>query len=294
MLFLICGHGAGDPGACGNGYSEAERVRTLASRIKDIGGEEVVVGDMNKNWYRSGMVNNYYIPKGAKVLELHMDSAGASARGGHVIIDANLSADKYDKALADFIGGILPGRSKTIVSRNDLANLNRAQANGINYRLLECGFISNSTDVSIFNSRMDDIARGILNAFEIDARASYGEGVSTKRDMSPGSAHLYCDAPIYDREWKNVIVNGKEGDHITILDHGSSAVLVRHNSTEGIMECKYVMPDIYEGDELELVEDVTITLPKGTKLTSLDGGYLGNRVSASFVVESKYLQKIEK
>lgn len=36
-LFIIAGHGAGDSGAVGNGYTEAERVRALASRIAVLG-----------------------------------------------------------------------------------------------------------------------------------------------------------------------------------------------------------------------------------------------------------------
>lgn len=35
-LYIIAGHGAGDPGACANGYQEAERVRALAKRIKAL------------------------------------------------------------------------------------------------------------------------------------------------------------------------------------------------------------------------------------------------------------------
>lgn len=170
MLFIICGHGAGDPGACGNGYTEAERVRALASRIKELGGADVVIGDMSKNWYKSGLVNNTNIPKGSRVLELHMDSGVASAKGAHVIIDADFEPDAYDKALATFISSILPGRSQAIVKRNDLANPNRAQVARINYRLLECGFISNAGDVEIFNSKMDEIAKGILECFGIGAR----------------------------------------------------------------------------------------------------------------------------
>lgn len=170
MLFIICGHGAGDPGACGNGYTEAERVRVLASRIKELGGSNVTIGDMSKNWYKSGLVNNTNIPNGAKVLELHMDSGVASARGAHVIIDADFEPDAYDKALAAFISSIFPGRSNTIVKRNNLANPNRAQAAGINYRLMECGFISNAGDVEIFNSKMDEIAKGILECFDIGAK----------------------------------------------------------------------------------------------------------------------------
>ena len=172
MLFIICGHGAGDSGAVGNGYTEAERVRTLAKRIKELGGANVEIGDMSKNWYKSGLVNNTNIPRGAVVLELHMDSGAASARGAHVIIDADFDADDYDKALAAFICDMFPGRSQSIVKRNDLANPNRAQAAGINYRLLECGFISNAGDVQTFNSRMDEIAAGILGAFGIMTAAS--------------------------------------------------------------------------------------------------------------------------
>lgn len=170
MLFIICGHGDGDPGATGNGYTEAERVRALAAKIKVLGGDAVEVGDTSKNWYRSGLVNNNNIPSGAKILELHMDSGAASARGGHVIIDADFEADQYDKALAEFISTWFPGRSQTIVKRNDLANPNRAQTAGINYRLLECGFISNAADVEVFNSKMEEIAKGILECFEIEAR----------------------------------------------------------------------------------------------------------------------------
>jgi len=168
-LFIICGHGAGDPGAIAYGYNEAERVRALAAKIKEFGDSNVIIGDTSKNWYKSKLVNNINIPKGNVVLELHMDSnPSSSPRGAHVIIDSNLKADKYDEALAKFISGVFPGRSSTLVKRNDLANLNRAQAAGINYRLLECGFISNANDAKIFNTRMDEIAKGILKCFDIE------------------------------------------------------------------------------------------------------------------------------
>ena len=34
---------------------------------------------------------------------------------------------------------------------------------------MECGFITNASDVKTFNARMDDIARGILQAFGLSA-----------------------------------------------------------------------------------------------------------------------------
>lgn len=117
------------------------------------------------------------------------------------------------------------------------------------------------------------------------------KGVNTVRLLSPGSAHLYCDAPVKDKNGK-VLVNARKGDHITILDHGTAGVKVRHNKTEGLMECKYIMPDIEPNDKLRTVQDVTITIPKGTLLTSKDNGYLGNKVVGEFVMSAKYVEKV--
>ena len=100
-LFVVAGHGAGDPGACANGYTEAERVRALASRIKALGGNEVELGDMSVNWFASNTFSRVNIPAGAEVLELHLDGATASARGGHVIISTQHSADNYDAIIAE-------------------------------------------------------------------------------------------------------------------------------------------------------------------------------------------------
>lgn len=170
-LFIIPGHGAGDCGACGNGYQEAERVRALAQRIKDFGGDDVVLSDFSLNSYEANIIGKGLVPKGYKILELHMDSSEhSSAKGGHVIINGKFKADEYDNALAKMISGMFPGRSQTIVGRTDLANVNRSASMGYNYRLMECGFISNAEDVKKFNSRMDELAKGILGCFNIGVK----------------------------------------------------------------------------------------------------------------------------
>lgn len=175
-LFIIAGHGAGDPGATGNGYQEAERVRALAAKIGAYGGGDVTIADTSRNWYADNGISSLSISKGWQILELHMDSSSAtSARGGHVIIKTGLAADAYDKALAVYISSVFPGRSQTLVGRNDLANPKRAAAKGYGYRLVECGFISNAQDVQIFNSRIDEIAEGILQCFGINTAAGNPE-----------------------------------------------------------------------------------------------------------------------
>lgn len=171
-LFVICGHGAGDPGACRNGYQEAERVRVLGKRIKALGGSNVMLGDVNRDYYADNGISSLTISKDYQIVELHMDSAAPSARGAHVIIKAGLNADQYDMALAKFLSGMFPGRAQTIVGRADLANPVRAYAKGYSYRLIECGFISNAEDVSIFNNNLDKIAIGILACFGIGVQGT--------------------------------------------------------------------------------------------------------------------------
>ena len=167
-IFVIPGHGAGDSGAVGNGYQEAERVRALAQKIKDFGGDNVVLADFSLNSYKSNLIGKGLVPKDSMILELHLDSSIFSgAKGGHVIIHKKFKADNYDNALAEMISKMFPGRSKIIDGRSNLANVNRAAKMGYNYRLMECCFISNAEDIKKFNANIDDLAKKILTCFDI-------------------------------------------------------------------------------------------------------------------------------
>ena len=170
-LYVIPGHGAGDNGACKNGFKEAERVRALAQRIKDFGGSDVILSDFDIDAYKSNIIGKLLIPQGCLVLELHLDSSTSkTAKGGHVIIHNDFVADKYDNALAKMISEMFPGRSQKIVGRTDLANVLRAANMGYNYRLMECCFISNSDDIKKFNANIDKLAKEILTCFGITVK----------------------------------------------------------------------------------------------------------------------------
>jgi hypothetical protein len=206
-LYVICGHGAGDPGACGNGYSEAERVRALGARIAELGGSSVTLLDTSRNWYADRGIERLSIPSGDALVELHMDSASPDAHGGHVIIQAGIGGpDAYDRALAASISAIFPGRSQGIVECSGLANPHRAAVRGINYRLVENGFVTNAHDVEIFNSRLDDIAGAYLAAFGIGAAKTEEEEDMTKEEHD-WLAYLYNGGQIdnpysYNYNWK--------------------------------------------------------------------------------------------
>lgn len=178
-LFVICGHGAGDPGACANGYEEAERVRVLGKKIKELGGSSVTLGDVNRDYYADNGISRLNLSKDYQIIELHMDRASVSARGAHIIIWHEFKPDDYDNALASFLCGMFPGRSTKIAKRSDLANPARAAAKGYGYRLAECGFISNKEDLNLFNNNIEKIAKGILEAFGISASGASSSGKKT-------------------------------------------------------------------------------------------------------------------
>lgn len=189
-LFVICGHGAGDPGCCASGCTEAERVRALGKRIKELGGSEVELGDTSRNWYADGGLNR--LNTDAPVVELHMDASGiATAHGAHVIIKEGFEPDEYDKALADKLAAFMPGRSEKIVRRSDLANPNRAAARGINYRLCENGFIDNDGDREKFNDNIDELARIYLDCFGITVESAPAAPVPAPQPAQGGTSESF-------------------------------------------------------------------------------------------------------
>lgn len=193
-LFVIAGHGAGDAGACSDGYTEADLVRQLATRLGRRGGSDVQIGDTNVNWYASDYITKGKCPSGVPVVELHMDGVtDTTACGGHVIIKSGMTADTYDNNLANFISSFAPGRSQKIVGRSDLANPNRASKMGVNYRLLECGFITNDDDRNRFISRMDELADGILSVFGINSNGSSSAPVVSTPSTSDDKYSLKID-----------------------------------------------------------------------------------------------------
>lgn len=56
------------------------------------------------------------------------------------------------------------------------------------------------------------------------------------------------------------------------------------------------MPYISTGDLLEVVEDFTVTIRKGTVLRAADNGYLGSRVTihnGNVSIDDRYVQKVK-
>lgn len=172
---IVFGHGQGDPGAVGNGYTEANFTRdVLGPRLRHWAGQL----KHNKIEFYNPSLDMFqetqrgrgaYTVKTASVTEFHLDAASRAATGGHVIISSRFNPDKNDLAIAKVVGDYVGWwgsvkNSKGINRRNNLLNLNTFADLGVSYRLVELGFITNPRDVKVLVDNIDAIAKRMVEA----------------------------------------------------------------------------------------------------------------------------------
>ncbi len=170
---IVLGHGkskAGvyDPGATGNGTTEAEWLRgdfltSLKKYATQVGGIDFYETNMFADRTAS-TITGY-----TEVTELHLDAAASSASGGHVIIKTGFSPDATDEAIRNVVKnnfGLVPYTQSAsgFSYRDDLLNLNVFATRGIGYRLAELCFITNSKDMDYFKANYDKVARELIEA----------------------------------------------------------------------------------------------------------------------------------
>lgn len=204
---IVAGHGGSDPGAIGNGTNERDFIRNhivdrVAKHINSIKGQTAHVYNKKNNMFvdtQYGSGFGMYWAKSQKydtVTEYHLDAASASARGGHVIVHSNLAPDKIDlgirNALQKYVGIRYTHRGHSGISgRNNLLQVNVAANIGVNYRLVELGFITNKADFQAINRNIDALckamAESIAGAKVTATKPQATVKPSPKKDTSPNT-----------------------------------------------------------------------------------------------------------
>lgn len=169
-ILVIAGHGAGDCGAVGNGFREADLTRELAGyavRALNVVADAVLY-DTSRNCYRD-IKNN---ANGAKellksvdfVLELHLNSfLSNNAQGVEVLCKRD---SLFSRTLAEKVSDC-GFSNRGVKLRKDLLNMNYCDTVDKPYALLECGFITNYHDVSVFKNSQEKIAQAIAQSFKV-------------------------------------------------------------------------------------------------------------------------------
>lgn len=196
-ILIASGHGYADVGAVGNGTNERDFIRkyiapNVQKYLKQAGHTVDLYGGskQNQNLYtdtaygeRIGNHKDYgmywvHKQKYDIVVELHLDAAGASASGGHVIISNQWPADKVDKDINNCLKATV-GTIRGIDPRNDLLNANVAGRLGTNYRLVEMGFITNKKDMNYLKKNYDKFSKELAGA--INGKPIGGTSAGSKK-----------------------------------------------------------------------------------------------------------------
>ncbi|MCH5464415.1 N-acetylmuramoyl-L-alanine amidase [Levilactobacillus tujiorum] len=168
---IVMGHGAGDPGARGNGTTEATFLRKrmlpqLRKYAKKVKGSAITFYNPKKNLVSDTLYHHkgsYKINKKTTVIMFHLDAP--AGHGGHVIIHKK-HPTKRDRRLAKVIKKYV-GLNKAYNGysyRTNLRNCNVLRRRGIDYSLVESGFITNKSDVKHLKKHMAKIAKADIEA----------------------------------------------------------------------------------------------------------------------------------
>lgn len=170
MILWIAGHGESDPGACGNGYKEANVTREMLRMIEDRCAD-CIVYPTEYNFYRRLKENKqYFIPQGVnRVVEIHLNAFNGKAEGTEVFVHNNESDEMLLESANVFLHGMeeMGYRNRGIKRRSDLQNMNYFYKKGVPYCLIEICFIDRKSDMQRFDVTKEQIADLIVSKFGI-------------------------------------------------------------------------------------------------------------------------------
>lgn len=184
-ILLISGHGAGDPGAVGNGKREADETRRVTAALKPLldGYADVTVYPTDRNAYadyQSGTLAS--VAKFSQydfVLEVHFNALSASGadgktKGTEIYVPTTESDITAAQAIVNAVSG--NGLTNRGVKKYNWAVISRAKQSGVPAALLEVCFIDDADDMTVYQNKfaqiVQSIADGIIRGFGLKKEES--------------------------------------------------------------------------------------------------------------------------
>lgn len=163
-ILLVSGHGAGDCGAVGNGYKEADLTREMTSLIKPRLSKyaDVTLFDQSKNacsmLRKGGSIN--FKPYGY-VFEVHFNAFNGAAHGTEIFVTKSEKGTSVEQAIVDNVASL--GFTNRGVKRENWTVIYAAKKQGVSSALFETCFIDNAADMKLYQSKKNAIADAIVN-----------------------------------------------------------------------------------------------------------------------------------
>lgn len=203
-ILLISGHGAGDSGAVGCGYKEADLTRQATNILEGkLEGYGISVSRYptardayqdNRNGCLKANFSSFDL-----IIEVHFNSFNGKAYGTETLYKPSSMYQLANKATAAIasIGFMNRGPKK----RTDLANMNKCSRLGVPYILIETCFIDSRADMKLYHEKLytvwEAVAQAVAAYYGMTKPASAGRPVQTSKpkpiSTKPASSQIAID-----------------------------------------------------------------------------------------------------
>lgn len=182
-ILLISGHGAGDPGAVGNGFTEEAKNIEIAQLVQKYLSKYATVDiyDITRNAYQDVRNGNFSIGKYNYVMEFHFNAFNGTATGTECYVVSSESGITVEQAVMKELSAFFKLRDNDGefdgVKRTNFSVISKVKSLGMSGALYEICFIDNAADMAIYESKKEEIAqaitRGVAKGFGL---TTSGEG----------------------------------------------------------------------------------------------------------------------
>lgn len=172
-ILLIAGHGAGDVGAVGNGFKEADKTREfvgiLAPKLRSYA--TVDVRDTKRNAFVDAQKGLFSAKGYDYVLELHFNAFNGQAHGSECYVTSAEKGITVEQAIMKGVSKFFQLRDNDSifdgVKRTNFLVIQTAKNQGVSGALLEMCFIDNASDMKIYEANKNKIADAIVDGIAV-------------------------------------------------------------------------------------------------------------------------------
>lgn len=182
-ILLIAGHGAGDSGALGNGYREADCTRETVKLLKEelLKYEDVAVNtyDTSRNAFYDAQNGEFNIGKYDYVIEMHFNASdNSSAHGTECFVTHEENGIDVEKRIMKNLSKFYTLRDNDNVfdgvKRTNFLVITQVKNKGMSGVLIELCFITNENDMKIYSANKKELAKliadGVASGFKLEKK----------------------------------------------------------------------------------------------------------------------------
>lgn len=190
-ILLISGHGAGDPGAIGNGYKEADITMEVVQKMAPLlsAYADVTVYPVERNAFQDVKNGKWQVGWNYDyVFEVHFNAGGGT--GTEIYVTKKEKGTSVEQKVLNNLQLFYRNRGVKI---QDFLVINTAKNKGVSSALLEVCFIDSQSDMEMYQKSKDrisaSIVAGIVDGFGLAGKKNASTSTTSNTNVANNSSN---------------------------------------------------------------------------------------------------------